>query len=93
VDTKLKEPDLFQDQDPEMMQWRSTIHDKLQELAGGDFFKVDNVLGQINVVVGSGAQTRIYKRSSTRPARIEGKLHKVQSMQLMKNWVQMKSRS
>jgi hypothetical protein len=54
VDAKLKEFDLFQDQDPEMMKWRSTIHDKLQELAGGDFFKVDNVLDQINVVVGSG---------------------------------------
>jgi hypothetical protein len=48
IDQKLREFDLFQGQDPETLKWRNTIHDKLQELAGGDFFKVENVLDKIN---------------------------------------------
>jgi hypothetical protein len=54
IDSKLKEFDLFQEKDPETLKWSTTIHEKLQELAGGDFFKVDNVINQINGLAGSG---------------------------------------
>jgi hypothetical protein len=52
IDQRLKGLDLFQEQDPETLKWREMIHDQLQQHAGGDFFKVYNVLDQINDLVG-----------------------------------------
>jgi Cdc6-like AAA superfamily ATPase len=53
VDQQLKEKDLLQGKDPETIQLRNSIRDRLPTLVEGDFFKVRTAIVKINDLVAS----------------------------------------